>query len=245
MVKPPSYEAGKKYPTLVWIHGGPIMQDDHALLFDLYPLQLERQFFAAHGYVVLAINYRGSSGRGAEFTRSILGDWGNKEVADLLAGVDSAVRTGVADPARLGIGGWSYGGILTDYTIATDTRFKAAISGAGSALQLSMYGSDQYVLQYEREIGLPWKATDAWIRISYPFFRADRIKTPTLFIGGEKDFNVPIIGSEQMYQALRTLGVPTQLVVYPGQYHILTRPSYIHERLQRYLAWFDKYLKTD
>ena len=244
MVKPPSYEAGKTYPTLVWIHGGPIMQDDHALLFDTYPLQLERQFFAAHGYVVLAINYRGSSGRGAEFTRSILADWGNREVADLLAGVDYAVRAGIADPDRLGLGGWSYGGILTDYTIATDTRFKAAISGAGSALQLSMYGSDQYVRQYEQEIGLPWKAKDAWIRISYPFFRADRIKTPTLFIGGEKDFNVPIIGSEQMYQALRTLGVPTQLVIYPGQYHLLTRPSYIHERLERYLAWFDKYLKS-
>jgi dipeptidyl aminopeptidase/acylaminoacyl peptidase len=244
MVKPPSYEAGKKYPTLVWIHGGPNMQDDHALLFDLYPLQLERQFFAAHGYIVLAINYRGSSGRGAEFTRSILADWGNREVADLLAGVDYAVQMGIADPDRLGIGGWSYGGILTDYTIATDTRFKAAISGAGSALQLSMYGSDQYVRQYEQEIGLPWKATDAWIRISYPFFRADRIKTSTLFIGGEKDFNVPIIGSEQMYQALRTLGIPTQLVIYPGQYHLLTRPSYIHERLERYLAWFDKYLKS-
>jgi len=244
MVKPPSYEAGKRYPALVWIHGGPTMQDDHALLFDLYPLQVERQFFAAHGYVVLAINYRGSSGRGAEFTRSILADWGNKEVADLLAGVECAVRMGIADPERLGIGGWSYGGILTDYTIATDTRFKAAISGAGSALQLSMYGSDQYIRQYEQEIGLPWKATDAWIRVSYPFFRADRIKTPTLFIGGEKDFNVPIIGSEQMYQALRTLGIPTQLVIYPGQYHLLTRPSYIHERLERYLAWFDKYLKS-
>jgi dipeptidyl aminopeptidase/acylaminoacyl peptidase len=244
MVKPPSYEAGRKYPALVWIHGGPIMQDDHALLFDLYPLQLERQFFAAHGYVVLAINYRGSSGRGAAFTRSILADWGDKEVADLLAGVDDAVRRGIADPDRLGIGGWSYGGILTDYTIATDTRFKAAISGAGSALQLSMYGSDQYVRQYEQEIGLPWKATDAWIRISYPFFRAGRIRTPTLFIGGEKDFNVPIIGSEQMYQALRTLGIPAELVIYPGQYHLLTRPSYIHERLERYLAWFDKYLKS-
>ena len=244
MVKPPSYEVGKKFPTLVWIHGGPNMQDDHALLFDLYPLQLERQFFAAHGYIVLAINYRGSSGRGAEFTRSIFADWGNREVADVLGGVDYAVRMGIADPERLGLGGWSYGGILTDYTIATDTRFKAAISGAGSALQLSMYGSDQYVRQYEQEIGLPWKAKDAWIRISYPFFRADRIKTPTLFIGGEKDFNVPIIGSEQMYQALRTLGVPTQLVIYPGQNHLLTRPSYIHERLERYLAWFDKYLKS-
>jgi dipeptidyl aminopeptidase/acylaminoacyl peptidase len=244
MVKPPSYEAGKKYPTLVWIHGGPGMQDDHALPFDLYPLQLERQFFAAHGYVVLAINYRGSSGRGAQFTKSIFADWGNKEVADLLAGVDYAVKNGIADPDRLGIGGWSYGGILTDYTIASDPRFKAAISGAGSANQLGMYGSDQYAWQYNNELGPPWRRPEVWMKVSYPFFHADRIHTPTLFVGGEKDFNVPIIGSEQMYQALRTLGVPTELVIYPGQYHLLTRPSYIHDRLERYLAWYDKYLKS-
>ena len=149
----------------------------------------------------------------------------------------------IADPARLGIGGWSYGGILTDYTIATDTRFKAGISGAGSALQLSMYGSDQYIRQYELEIGVPWKATEAWVRISYPFFKADRIKTPTLFMGGEKDFNVPIIGGEQMYQALKSLGVETQLVVYPGQFHGISTPSYVKDLYERYLAWYDKFLK--
>ncbi len=86
MIKPPTYDAAKKYPTLLWIHGGPNGQDDHALPFNTYPLQLERQIFAAHGYVVLAINYRGSNGRGVEFARSIFADWGNKEVADLLAG---------------------------------------------------------------------------------------------------------------------------------------------------------------
>ncbi|HVP89810.1 MAG TPA: S9 family peptidase [Terriglobales bacterium] len=243
VVKPPSCEAGKAYPTLVWIHGGPCMQDDHALLFDLYPLQFERQLFAAHGYVVLAINYRGSSGRGAAFAKSIFADWGNREVADILAGVDDAVRKGIADPGRLGIGGWSYGGISTDYTIATDPRFKAAVSGAGSALQLSMFGGDQYVHQYIGELGPPWRNPDVWLKVSYAFFHADRIRTPTLFMGGEKDFNVPIIGSEQMYQALRSLGVPTELVIYPGQHHVLTRPSYIHDHLERILAWFDKYLK--
>jgi dipeptidyl aminopeptidase/acylaminoacyl peptidase len=244
MVKPPSYEAGKKYPTLLWIHGGPNGQDEHALDFGIYPLMMERQFFAGRGYVVLAINYRGSSGRGSEFTRSIFADWGNKEVADLLAGVDYVVQKGIADPARLGIGGWSYGGILTDYAIASDPRFKAAISGAGSANQISMYGSDQYILQYNNELAPPWKSEDLWVKLSYPFFRADRIHTPTLFMGGEKDFNVPIAGGEQMYEALRTLGVPTQLVVYPGQFHLFTRPSYIHDRLERYGAWFDKYLKN-
>lgn len=242
MVKPPNYDAGKKYPTLLWIHGGPNGQDDHSLPFTTYPLQVERQIFAAHGYVVLAINYRGGNGRGAEYTRSIFADWGNKEVADLLAGVDYAVAKGIADPERLGVGGWSYGGMLTDYTIASDTRFKAAISGAGIGNELAMYGGDQYIVQYNNEIGPPWKSLDTWIKISYPFYHADRIKTPTLFMGGQSDFNVPIIGGEQMYQALRTLGVPTELVIYPGQFHLFTRPSYVRDRMERYLAWWDKYL---
>jgi dipeptidyl aminopeptidase/acylaminoacyl peptidase len=243
MIKPPNFRAGRKYPTIVWIHGGPNMQDDHSLPVDTYPLQLERQLLAANGYVVLAINYRGSSGRGAAYARAIFADWGNKEVADLLAGVDDAIRKGIADPKRLGIGGWSYGGILTDYTIATDLRFKAAISGAGSANMISMYGSDQYAMQYNSEMGTPWTNTEAWMKVSYPFFHADRIKTPTLFLGGEADFNVPIAGGEQMYQALRTLGVPTELVVYPGEFHLLDRPSFIRDRQQRWLAWFGKYMK--
>lgn len=243
MIKPPSYDASKKYPTLLWIHGGPNGQDDHALAFDLYPLQLERQIFATRGYVVLAINYRGSSGRGAEFTRAIFADWGNKEVADLHAAVDYAVASGVADPDRLGVGGWSYGGILTDYLIASDSRFKVAISGAGIGNELAMYGGDQYIVQYDLEMGPPWKTLENWVKVSYPFFHADRIHTPTLFMGGQADFNVPIIGSEQMYQALRSLGVPTKLVVYPGQFHIFTRPSYIQDRLQRYVAWYDQYFK--
>ena len=192
--------------------------------------------------MVLAINYRGSAGRGQACQKAIHRDWGNLEVVDLLGAVDEAVRQGIADPDRLGIGGWSYGGISTNYTIATDPRFKAAVSGAGSSLQFSMYGIDQYILQYDQEMGQPWKTRDAWMKVSYPFFHADRIKTPTLFLGGEKDFNVPIAGSEQMYQALKSLGVDTQLVVYPGQFHGLTIPSYERDRLQRYLDWFNKYL---
>jgi dipeptidyl aminopeptidase/acylaminoacyl peptidase len=150
---------------------------------------------------------------------------------------------GVADPDRLGIGGWSYGGILTDYTIATTPRFRAATAGAGSALQTSMYGMDQYIYQYDTEVGPPWKTQALWEKISYPFWHADRIKTPTLFLGGEKDFNVPIAGGEQMYQALRSLGVETQLVIYPGQFHGISTPSYQKDRLERYLAWYAKYLK--
>ncbi len=152
---------------------------------------------------------------------------------------------GVADPARLGVGGWSYGGILTDYVIATDTRFKAATSGAGTAFTVAFYGTDQYIIQYDYEIGPPWnpKAWETYQKISYPFLHADKIKTPTLFLGGERDFNVPVQGSQQMYQALRSLGVPTELVIYPNQFHGITKPSYIRDRLERYLAWYDKYLK--
>jgi dipeptidyl aminopeptidase/acylaminoacyl peptidase len=243
LVKPPDYVPGRRYPTIVWIHGGPNGQDDHSLELRGYGPPLERQLFATHGYVVLAVNYRGSTGRGAKFARSILADWGHKEVEDLLAGVEYAVGQGLADPARLGVGGWSYGGLLTDYTIASDARFKAAISGAGSGNQLSTYGTDQYVVEYNAELGPPWRSTALWLKVSYPFFHADRIRTPTLFLGGDRDFNVPIIGGEQMYQALRTLGVPAQLIVYPGEYHVLTRPSFLVDRSRRYLDWMGKYLR--
>jgi dipeptidyl aminopeptidase/acylaminoacyl peptidase len=238
IVKPAGYKAGTKYPTLLIIHGGPNGQDQHSFSFD-------REFLAANGYVVLAINYRGSAGRGNAWQKVIHGDWGNLEVVDLLGAVDEAVKQGVADPNRLGIGGWSYGGISTDYTIASDTRFKAAVSGAGSAMQFTMYGIDQYIVQYDQEMGQPWKAKDKWMKVSYPFFNADKIKTPTLFMGGEKDFNVPIAGGEQMYQALKSVGVDSQLVIYPGQFHGLTIPSYERDRLQRYLNWFNKYLQPN
>jgi dipeptidyl aminopeptidase/acylaminoacyl peptidase len=236
IVKPPSWQPGRKYPTLLRIHGGPNGQDAHSFSF-------ERELFAARGYVVVAVNYRGSNGRGSAYQKAIFADWGHKEVVDLIGAMDHVQKIGLADPGRLGIGGWSYGGILTNYTIATDNRFKAAISGAGSSNQISMYGTDQYIQQYETELGPPWKNQDLWIKLSYPFFHADRIRTPTLFVSGEMDFNVPLLGSEQMYQALRSLGVDTQLVIYPNQYHGITTPSYRKDRLERYLAWYDKYLK--
>jgi dipeptidyl aminopeptidase/acylaminoacyl peptidase len=236
VTRPPSYVAGQRYPTVLLIHGGPNGQDG----FRFDPM---REVLSANGYVVLQANYRGSEGRGDAYQKAIFADWGNKEVKDLLGAVDWAVKTGLADPQRLGIGGWSYGAILTNYTIASDQRFKAAISGAGSSNQISMYGTDQYIIQYNNEIGAPWVQPEQWIKLSYPFFHADKIKTPTLFMGGEKDFNVPIAGSEQMYQALQTLGVPTQLVIYPGQFHAIVLPSYERDREARYVAWFDKYLK--
>ncbi len=239
LARPAGVKPGSRNPTILYIHGGPDGQDDYSFDFN-------REIFAASGYLVLQVNYRGSSGRGSVYQKAIFGDWGHKEVVDLLGAVDQAVASGMADPNRLGIGGWSYGGILTDYCIATTTRFKAAVSGAGSALQLSMYGHDQYIVQYEAELGVPWKAParDLWIKVSYPFFQADRIRTPTLFMGGDADFNVPLAGGEQMYQALKSLKVATELVIYPGQYHRLGKPSYQRDRLERFVKWYDTYLKT-
>jgi dipeptidyl aminopeptidase/acylaminoacyl peptidase len=235
---PVGYVKGTKVPLLLRIHGGPNSQDQHSF-------SLERQMFAANGYAVLAVNYRGSAGRGQKFSRAISADWGNYEVQDLIAGVDHVIKMGVADPDRLGVGGWSYGGILTDYVIATDTRFKAATSGAGVAFTVAFYGTDQYIIQYDYEIGPPWeaKAWETYQKISYPFLHADRIQTPTLFLGGERDFNVPVQGSQQMYQALRSLGIDTQLIIYPNENHGIQRPSYQRDRMERYLAWYDKYIK--
>jgi dipeptidyl aminopeptidase/acylaminoacyl peptidase len=235
LTMPVGYKAGTKVPMLLFIHGGPTGQDEHA--FDA-----SRQIFAAHGYAVLNVNYRGSTGRGHAYSETISADWGNKEVIDLLAAVDAAVATGKIDAEKLVVGGWSYGGILTDYTIATTTRFKAASSGAGMGNLIVLYGIDEYILQYENEIGPPWKNTELYVKLSYPFFHADRIKTPTLFMGGDKDFNVPLEGGEQMYQALKSVGTPAELIVYPGQFHGFTRPSFIRDRYVRWMGWYDKYL---
>lgn len=236
MVKPPDYRAGRRYPTVLNIHGGPVWQFYHDFA------NLDWQVLAAAGYVVLGVNPRGSSGRGEKFSTAIWAAWGQKDGEDVLAAVDWAVRQGVADPDRLGVGGWSYGGILTDEVIARDPRFKAAISGAGQGNALGGYGTDMYAVEYEAELGKPWKNPEAWTRVSYPFLHADRIVTPTLFLCGDQDWNVPLNNSEQMYQALKSQGRETRLIVYPGETHAITRPSFQEDRMDRYLAWYGKYL---
>jgi dipeptidyl aminopeptidase/acylaminoacyl peptidase len=236
LYRPSGIDTKKKLPTIFFIHGGPVAQDE-------YSFDLSRQMLAAAGYAVVAVNYRGSNGRGLDYCKVISADWGNKEVIDILSAVDYTVKNGIADPEKLGIGGWSYGGILTNYAIASDTRFKAAASGAGVAMVSSMYGVDQYILQYEHELGAPWKNFQKYIQLSYPFLKADKIKTPTQFMVGESDHNVPAVGSEQMYQAFKSIGIPTELIVYPNQFHGITVPSYQVDRFERYIKWFDKYLK--
>jgi dipeptidyl aminopeptidase/acylaminoacyl peptidase len=233
----PTNGASARLPTILRIHGGPQSQFADAFSF-------EWQLLAAHGYAVVAANPRGSTGRGQKYCAGIYANWGGPDVQDELAAVDYAVKAGVADPNRLGVGGWSYGGMLTNYVIATDTRFKAATSGASISDILGGYGNDQYSYDYETELGVPWKNTATWMKVSFPFLHADRIKTPTLFLGGDEDMNVPLHNGEQMYQALKSMGIDTQLVIYPGQYHGLTTPSYLRDREQRYLDWYDKHLKA-
>jgi dipeptidyl aminopeptidase/acylaminoacyl peptidase len=237
LYKPLDYAAGKKYPTLLIPHGGPVSAY-YGEFFHFW------QLLAANGYVVLEPNPRGSSGYGQDFCKAIFADWGNKDYQDDIAMVDYAVAQGVADPDKLGVGGWSYGGISTDFIIAQTTRFKAAITGAGSAFFASLYGHDQYILDYDMELGHPWENRAAWDKIS-PFYRVANITTPTLFMGGDVDWNVPIIGGEQMYEALKSLGRETELVVYPGEFHGFKTPSHIKDRLERNLSWYAHYVKAD
>ena len=237
LYKPVDYSPGKKVPALLNPHGGPVGQYSASF----YHLA---QLYAANSYAVLLPNPRGSSGYGQKFCEAIFADWGNKDYQDDMAMVDFAVAQGIADPDKLGVGGWSYGGMSTDFIIAQTTRFKAAISGAGIALMTSGYGHDQYLKDYDFELGSPWENKAGWEKIS-PFYRVKNITTPTLFMGGDVDWNVPILGGEQMYQALKSLGRTTELVVYPGEFHGFTTPSHLKDRLERYLAWYAHYVKGD
>jgi dipeptidyl aminopeptidase/acylaminoacyl peptidase len=235
--KPPDFEEGRRYPTILWIHGGPQLQHDWGWDF-------EPQLYAANGYLVVLPNPRGSTGYGQDFCLGIWQEWGNVDHKDVLASVDRAIELGWADPSRLGVGGWSWGGSLTNYVITNTDRFKAAISGAGSALYVANYGHDHYQRWYEAELGLPWEARELWERLS-TYNRVQHITTPTLWTCGEKDWNVPVVNSEMMYQAMKRLGRDTLLVVYPGEDHGVGRPSYVKFMYEQWLAWFDKYLKGE
>ncbi len=235
LYKPLDFVSGKKYPTLLIPHGGP----QWAYYAEFSHLA---QLYAATGYAVLFPNPRGSTGYGQDFCKAIYADWGNKDFHDDMAMVDYAIEKGIADPEKLGVGGWSYGGISTDFIITQTTRFKAAISGAGAAEFSSLYGHDQYQKDYESELGLPWVSPAIWDHVS-PFRNVAKVSTPTLFLGGSIDANVPILGGEQMYQALKRLGVPTELVVYPDEFHEFAVPSHIQDRLQRDLAWYAHFVK--
>lgn len=236
VIKPPGFVEGRRYPTILDIHGGPQSQYDYSFHF-------EAQLYAANGYLVVHPNPRGSTGYGQDFCLAIWRDWGGPDYHDVMAAVDDAIARGWADPDRLGVTGWSYGGMLTNHIITRTDRFKAAATGASATLYTVNYGHDMYQRWWEQELGLPWdpEARELYERMS-PYNRLDQVVTPTLILGGEIDWNVPIINSEHLYLALRQLGVETQLVVYPGQYHGIDTPSYEKDLYQRYLDWFGRHL---
>lgn len=233
---PPGYKKGRKYPGLLKIHGGPQSQFNFAF-------NVDAQLMAAQGYIVIMPNPRGSTGYGQAFASAIYQDWGGIDYEDVVASVDHAVEQGWVDENRMGVFGWSYGGMMTNHVITKTDRFKAAITGASATLYMANYGHDQYQRWWEEELGLPWleENRDKWDRIS-PFFRLDNVKTPTLVVGGEDDWNVPIHNSEQLYIALKRQGVPTELVVYPDQGHIFSVPSYDKDLYERYIKWFDRWI---
>lgn len=232
---PPGYDSHLTYPGILWIHGGPTSQYD-------FRFHNESQLFAANGYVVIRVNPRGSTGYGQDFAKAIFADWGNVDFQDVMAGVDFAIEQGWVEADKLGVGGWSYGGILTNYVITQTDRFAGAITGASEVLMVANYGHDHYQLAWEQELGLPWENRDVWEKLS-PFNKVEKIVTPTLIMGGALDWNVPVNNSEQLYQALKRLGRTTQLVVYPGEHHGIRKPSFRIDRWGRYLSWFERYVK--
>ena len=234
---PPDYDADETYPTILRIHGGPVSQYD-------FSFNKDAQLLAASGYVVVISNPRGSSGYGQDFSAAIFAEWGVKDFEDVIAAVDYAISEGFSDPERLGVGGWSYGGILTNYVITKSERFAGAITGASEVNYVANYGHDHYQRQWEAELGLPWENREAWEKIS-PFNDVDKITTPTLVMGGKEDWNVPIQNSEQLYQALRRRGIETQLIVYPDEAHGISRPSFVFDRYQRYLDWYDTHVRGE
>ena len=200
---------------------------------------------AAYGYAVVAANPRGSTGYGTAFSRAIFADWGNKDFEDVMAAVDHVVAKGVADPERLGVGGWSYGGMHDQLRGRQDP----ALQGRGRRRRASPITSRTTApITTSTSTSWSWacrgRRASCWLALSSPFYDVEKIMTPTLVLCGALDMNVPLLNSEQQYQVLRRVGkVETELVVYPGQWHGIRTPSYQKDRLERYLAWYDRFLR--
>jgi dipeptidyl aminopeptidase/acylaminoacyl peptidase len=235
VTKPPGFEPGRRYPTILHIHGGPVGQ--FAWGFSAWT-----QYFAANGYVVVEPNPRGSTGRGQDFVRGIYQTWGITDYDDIIAAVDHVIELGYADPERLAVTGYSYGGYMTNTVITRTVRFKAAASGAGHSFIYADYGHDIYQKWYNWELGVPWENREKYDRLS-PLLHADHVTTPTIFLGGRNDWNVPVLNAELFYQSLRKRGVGTELVVYPGAHHGDWSAEFDKDYLLRVREWFDKYLK--
>jgi dipeptidyl aminopeptidase/acylaminoacyl peptidase len=239
VVKPPNFSSRRRYPGILRIHGGPQSQYD-------YRFHFEAQLYAANGYVVVMPNPRGSTGYGQDFCRAIWQAWGGPDYEDVMGSVDYIVEKGWADPDLLAVTGWSYGGMLTNHVITKTDRFKAAATGASATLYVANFGHDMYQRWWTKELGRPWEpeSRQLYDKLS-PFNRVENVVTPTLILGGEEDWNVPILNSEQLFLALKMLGVPTELVVYPDEFHGIDTPTHAKDLLERYLAWFGRYVKGE
>ncbi|HET9801035.1 MAG TPA: S9 family peptidase, partial [Chthoniobacterales bacterium] len=244
LVPPAKVEPNKKYPMVVLIHGGP-----SSLTTSEWPagFGMSRAIIAAlsaNGYYVLLPNPRGSYGQGEEFTRANVKDFGYGDLRDTMAGVDLAIKKYPIDANRLGVNGWSYGGYMTMWTVTQTNRFKAAVAGAGVCNLQSYYGQnliDQWMIPF---FGASVYDDPAAYEKSSPIKFIKNVKTPTLVIVGEYDAECPAAQSYEFWHALRTLNVPTQLIIYPGEGHMFVKPENQIDRLNQYLAWFDKYLKS-
>jgi dipeptidyl aminopeptidase/acylaminoacyl peptidase len=243
VIPPGQVKSGKKYPMVVLIHGGP-----SGVTIPEWPASfgMSRAIVAAlssRGYYVLLPNPRGSYGQGEDFTRANVKDFGGGDLRDILAGIDAAIAKYPIDPARLGVTGWSYGGYMTMWTVTQTNRFKGAVAGAGIANWQSYYGQnliDQWMIPF---FGASVYDDPGVYEKSSPIHFIKQVKTPTLVIAAERDAECPIPQSYEFWHALKTLGVPTELVIHPGEGHMYLKPENQIDRLDRTVEWFDKYLK--
>jgi dipeptidyl aminopeptidase/acylaminoacyl peptidase len=231
----PSAISHQPSPLIVLVHGGPTGRWSDS--FEPWG-----QLLAARGYAVLYPNVRGSTGYGQAFVESNRADWGGGDFKDVMAGVDAMIARGVADPNRLGIGGWSYGGYLAAWAVTQTNRFKAAVSGAPVIDMASEFGTENGSAYDEWFYGTPYEKLDAFIKAS-PITYVKNVRTPTLLLQGEDDQTDPIGQSQQFYRGLKRYHVESDLVLYPREGHGLREEKHLLDRLTRVVAWYDKYLK--
>ncbi len=239
LVYPEHFDAGKKYPMVVEIHGGPAGMRGASWPGSHFDMSV----MAGLGYFVLFPNPRGSYGEGENFTKANVKDFGYGDLRDVLAGLDAVAKLAPIDESRIGLTGWSYGGYMTMWTVTQTQRFKAAVAGAGIANWQSYYGEnsiDEWMIPY---FGASVYDDPAVYAKSSPMTYIKRVKTPTLVIVGERDGECPAPQSFEFWHALRTIGVPTELVVYPGEGHSFRDAKNRLDVLRRTLAWFEEYLK--
>jgi dipeptidyl aminopeptidase/acylaminoacyl peptidase len=235
LLKPQAYDGNSKLPLIALVHGGPTGRWSEAI--DTWG-----QLLAARGYAVFYPNIRGSVGYGEKFVESNRGDWGGGDFKDVMAGVKDLVDRGIADPNRLGIGGWSYGGYMAEWAITQTNDFKVAVSGAGMANLISEFGTEDHPAGDEWFYGVPWEKPEGFLNSS-PFIHLKNAKTPTLVLQGDADPIDPLGQSQELYRGLKRYGVDTEMVVYPREPHGFHEEKHLLDRLNRILAWYDKYLK--